>query len=310
MLNAWIRQLKVTLTSDLLKKSISFGDEDNSININVSGTKYISFNKDSFKVEISNLTYYEIVQLIQGKYFTIKIEAGYKNLGINTIYEGSVLYISNRFDEYSTHTAIILCTSKLIAQYGQNKINISMSSGINMYAALTYICKSAGIKNPNISEQFRKEVLQTAMSSNENVVGLIDMLTSDNSNNLCNSDATGMSIVSLWKSNQSLRGVIKLTNNSILAIQGYPRLTNSGLDLTVLPSFSFVVGDVVSIDNSILDVSAESNNEVYENYTNFIDDNGEYIIYRIDYNLQNRGNNFQLTLHLKAKSLYMNVLER
>ena len=62
-MEAWKRELKVILTSTLLKKKITFGEsKQTNLRISITGNKYLSSLKDSFTLKITNLTYNEIIQ--------------------------------------------------------------------------------------------------------------------------------------------------------------------------------------------------------------------------------------------------------
>lgn len=306
---AWKRKLIVTLSSSICHRKMVFGDDlTNNLNISIRGKKRLSTLQDEFTIEIKNLSYDKILELIKNKYFDVKIEAGYETGGIFTVYEGAVLYITNAKDDYNTNTCTILCANKLIAVYGQERMTMSLNSSINMYAALQYICKKAGINNANISDQLKKEILTDQETGSSGVAGWINQITSNSGNILVNTDSSVSNDISIWRKNYRLRGKINLTNQNIIASSGYPRLTNNGVNIKILPTMPILVGDTVSIDNSILDVSVSSSDEIYKNYTNFIDPKGEYIVYSIGYSLENRSRSFYLTLELKTKSLYGEIL--
>ena len=74
---AWIRDLRVKLTSTSLHKTMIFGAEHlegkQDFDIEVKGSKYMSFLKDQFTIRIKNLTYGEVLQLVNGKFYAIEI---------------------------------------------------------------------------------------------------------------------------------------------------------------------------------------------------------------------------------------------
>lgn len=308
MAKAWIRVLEVRLTSSLLKRQLVFGSGESELNIEVQGTKYMSTLKDTCVVRISNLTYKEIVQIIQGKFYDVEVKAGYRNSNIQTVFKGGVLYVSNAINDTKTNTIILVCTSQMIAKYGQSRLNLSLNSGINLYSAIKFIARRAGIPNSNVSTQFKKQFLQDVVNVNENAASWIDNLCSDNSSFIVNSDSIVDSVFSVYDSNKSNARVIKLNNDNINLIGGYPRLTSNGLSLSIMPTFSFMCGDVIQIDNSIIQIPVASKEEVQKNYGYYLDKDGMYMIFEIEYSLQNRGPDFSFNLNCKTRSLISNFI--
>lgn len=312
---AWKRLLIVTLSSTITHSSYTFKDE---VDISVYGNKYLATMKDECTVEISNLTYDIILDIINNKYYNIKIEAAYEGNNLITIFEGAVLYISNKKNDHNTSTCIILCSNKIVAQYGQSKMNLSLNSNINMYSAINYIVRSAGVKNANVSEELKKVLIKNAYSNTQNLGDWINSLSSLDSNILSSADQIdGNSILNIWNKNYSQRGKIKLDSSNILAISGYPRLSTSGIVVTVLPTYSFKIGDVIELDNSILDKSITNKEDVFNNI-NIQENNegakdgssfGQYILYKMSFSLTNRDYDFQIELYLKNRSLYSSLVK-
>lgn len=302
---AWMRVLTVILTSKDFKKSFSFGSnytkgkEDLAINCTV--TKYMSTLKDRAIIEIDNLTQNEITQIIMGKFYDVQIWAGYQKGNINKIFSGGVLYISNRLNADKTTTIVILCASDLVAKYGQNRINLTLNSGINLYSAIEFICRRAGVPNSNVSTQFKKKFLEEVMNVNDTSASWLDKLCSQNTSYITNSDSVLENTFSIFDANESNARVINLNNSNILLSGGYPRLTNEGLNLNLLPTFNFVCGDIIKIDNSILDISVSSESEISKNYGAYFSQKGEYMITEMKYTLQNRGQVFDLELKCKNR---------
>ena len=310
-LYAWIRRLKVTLTSTKFKKQIVFGENhlrnEDDLYIEVNGYKYLSTLKDECVVKIKNLTLSEVVQIIDGQFYDVKIEAGYKSTGLNTIFDGGVLYISNEVDDRKSNTIIILCASKLIAKYGQNRLNLTMNSGINMYAAINFICKRAGIPKTNVSTQLKKQMLENITNVDNTVGSFLDKLCSDNASYISNSDANSSDILTIFDSKNANRRVIKLKADNMI-LQSYPRLTVEGVNIVVMPTFNFMCGDVIKIDNSLIQIPVQSKEELSKNYGYYLDDEGFYMIFQMEYHLQNKGHNFSLQLNCKARNLVSNFL--
>lgn len=310
MANAWMRILEVHLSSTKLKKKYVFGANDtvNSENfsINVQGYKYMSTLKDSCTIKIDNLTYTEVVNIISGEYYDVEVKAGYRSLGAQTIFKGGVLYISNSLNTDRTNTIIILCASQLIAKFGQSRLNLSLNSGINLYSALRFVCKRAGIPNSSISTQFKKKFLQEISNVNNTAASWIDALTQNNTSYIANSDSIVGDTVSIFDANKSNARVIKLKNTFINLNGGYPQLTAEGIRLSIMPTFSFMCGDVIEIDNSIINLPVENKNEVSKNYGYYLDKDGQYMITEMTYQLQNRGSDFSINIMGKSRSLISN----
>lgn len=303
-MEAWMRALTITLTSIKLKKQFTFGanyaKNKPDLNIDVSLNKYMSSLKDQAVIRIDNLTYNEMTQIIMGEFFDVDIWCGYRNAAVNKIFSGGVFYISNQLNPNKTHTAIIICTSKMVAKFGQSRLNLTLNSGINIYSAINFICGRAGMPNANISTQFKKQFLDEVMNVNDTSTSWLDKLCNSNKTYIQNADAITGQTFSIFDAAKSNSRVIKLTPENILLTGGYPRLTSEGLKLTLLPTFNFMCGDTIQIDNSIIDVSVGSKDEVSKNYPAYFSQKGQYMIYEMNYHLCNRNSAF--TLQLKCKN--------
>lgn len=303
-MEAWMRALTITLTSTKLRKQFTFGanyaKNKPDLNIDVSVNKYMSSLKDQAIIRIDNLTYNEMTQIIMGEFFDVDIWTGYRNAAVNKIFSGGVFYISNQLNSDRTHTAIIICTSKMVAKFGQSKLNLTLNSGINIYSAINFICRRAGMPNSNISTQFKKQFLDDVMNVNDTATSWLDKLCNDNITYIQNADAITGQTFSIFDAAKSNSRVIKLRPENILLSGGYPRLTSEGLKLTLLPTFNFMCGDTIQIDNSIIDVSVGSKDEVRKNYPAYFSQKGQYMIYEMQYHLCNRSSAF--TLQLKCKN--------
>lgn len=300
---AWMRILEVRLTSRKHKKQISFGmNEKQNLSIDIHGYKYMSTLKDEFVINIRNLTYAQIVELIHGEYYDVEIICGYKSSSAMTIFKGGVLYVSNNVDSTKTSTTTILCASEMIARYGQKRLNLTMNSGVNMYSALNFICKRAGIANPNISTQFKKKFTTEPMNVQDTAASWIEQLCAGNGTFISNSDSSVGSAMTLFNAAKSNNRIITLKEDNII-LNNYPTLTSDGLRLTVQPTFNFMCGDTIKIDNSIIQIPVRDKSEISKNYGYFLDEDGMYMIYQMTIALQNRGHDFSIELLCKTRSL-------
>lgn len=309
---AWKRVLTIVLTSTKLKKSFTFGANylqgKDDLSIKATINKFMSSLKDTCVVEIDNLTHNEITQIILGEFYNLQIWAGYQKGNINKVFDGGVLYLSNKLNEDKTTTLIILGASNLVAKYGQSRINLTLNSGINLYSAINFICRRAGIPNSNVSTQYKKVFLQEVMNVNDTPGSWLDKLCSNNTSYISNSDSILENTFSIFDSNNSNSRVIALKNSDILLTGGFPRLTNEGLELSMLPTFNFMCSDTIKIDNSILDISVNNREEISKNYGAFFNQKGEYMIMEMIYVLQNRGPAFNLKLNCKNREFVSNYI--
>ena len=210
MAKAWMRQLQVILTSNALRKRMTFGTNDNrgkdDLSISITGTKYMSSLKDAFTIKLVNLSYFEICELINGQYYDVEIKAGYKSAGLHTIFKGGVLYISNVFGDRKSNECMIFCASNLIAKYGQSRMNLGLNSGINMYAGIKFIAKAAGIGNSNVDESFKLKIFRACEESTGTLANWLDVFC--NSNNVCIPQIFNLSLVKI-KSETFVRALEK-----------------------------------------------------------------------------------------------------
>lgn len=309
-IKAWMRVLRITLTTKSPGqngKNQQLVIEDNNdgigLSISVSGNKYMSTLKDNCTVKISNLTYVEIIRIISGQFYNIKIECGYKSSSTQTIFDGGVMYISNLRESVDTNTVTILCASHLIATYGQKRINLSFNSGINLYSAIDFVCKVGSVPNANISTQFKKQFLeQIETIENENAAEWFASQASKNGSFISNSDCVGNSFLTFFDAAKTNARLIKLNSETLLLTNGFPRMTTQGLTFSVMPTFAFQCGDTIVIDNSLIQINVTSQDEATKNYGGLLDENGQYMIYEMHYELQNRGQNFYIEIYAKTRS--------
>ena len=182
MIRNWIRLLSVEFSNG--RNTVIYGNKflqgKNDVSIHVSGSKFMGALKDSCKILIDNLPYSELLNLIDGKYFDVKIKVGYKGSGDVVMFDGGVLYISNNRTNTKTTQAIILCASKLVAKFSQSRINLTLNSGLNLYSAAKYVLSKAGVKNPNISEGLKSTIIKNVQNVNDTGGGWLNKLLENN----------------------------------------------------------------------------------------------------------------------------------
>ena len=306
---AWMRTLTVTLTSTKFKKKFVFGENhlknQNDLAISVHGYKYMSSLKDSCTISISNLTYSEIVQIIDGQFYDVEVRSGYEKLGSHTIFKGYVIYISNVLNDRMTNTAVLICGSSLVARFGQSRINLSINSGINMYSALKFVCKRAGVPNSNVSQQLKKKIITEVLTTNGSAASWINRLAQSDTSLLINTDEASNSFVSIFDGTKDDSKKIILKSELFNLSGGYPQLNADGLSFFLMPTFNFSCGEVVQLDNSIINIGGGN---ATENRGYYLDKDGCYVVYEVEYELENRGSNFYQRLLCKSRSLVRNIL--
>ena len=114
--------------------------------------------------------------------------------------------------------------------------------------------------------------------------------------------------------------MVRLNQNNILLTGGYPRLTSQGLELTILPTQKLSPGDIIEIDNSLINIPIRDRDDLssalgiyLDNSTNVKDvitgnTYGQYMIYEIEYNLQNRDADFSLKIIAKSRNLIKKLI--
>lgn len=311
-MDSWMRVLEVRLKSKYGKQELVFGnkwkDDKVDLNIVVSGHKYMSTLKDSCTIRISNMTYTQMLQIINGKFYDVEVIAGYRNGNQTTFFKGGVLYISNSLDDSKTNTVYILCASELVAKYGQSRINLTLNSGINLYSAIEYVLKASGVRDSNISQQFKRKYLTQTTVVENTLAEWLNKLVESNSTYIANSDSSTGGSVSLFDASKGNGRIIQLKKENIALIGGYPQLTDDGLRMTVLPTISFKCGDTIKIDNSLISIPTKSQSEIERNYGYYLDKDGCYMIYEIDFDLRNRDSDFSVNILARSRSLVSNIM--
>jgi len=305
----WMRQIEVRLYSNLTHKKIIFGGTDkNQLTISVKGNKYLSALKDKGTCTISNLTYAQITELILGKYYQIEIWAGYRTQQLQCYFKGEVSYISNKIRTRRDHECYIIFASKMVASYSQQRMNLNLNSGINLYAAFNYICLTNGISTSHLPNSLKNEFLEEVTQNYGTPATLCDQLANNTSSFSIDTDASidggGVIDCTTFKDKRFIR----LNPDTINFTKGNPTLDSDGLHITLLPTFCFKPGDIIIIDNAILDLSISNAESVTSTFkSNYLDSNGAYMIMELDYNFENRGTTFEINIRARSLNIISNV---
>lgn len=316
----WMRQIEIRLTSIINGSRIIYGGiKPTQLNISVSGRKKVSALEDNGTVTISNLTYAEINKIILGQYYDIEIWAGYRTTGMNCFFKGYVSYISDKIAERRDNTCYILFASKMVAQFSQKRMNLHLNSGINLYAAYRYICMKNGIGTTNLPDSLKNYFIQEVISNYNTPANLVEQMTANQSDLAIDTDPSmdGMGVFNIHDLKN--RRWFKINPNTINFTKGNPTIDQDGLHISLLPTVCFKPGDIIQIPNYIIDASISDAEAVKSTFkTNYIDpgnttkDNigssyGNYMIIELDYDLQNRGSNFEINIKARSLNILKNI---
>lgn len=281
--------------------------------IYVNGTKNLALTADSGVIRINNLSYNIIALITALKLYRLTVNVGYRsNDSLITVARGEVSYIQQKIRSRRDTETYISFASELVAGWSQNRINFSMRSGTNIYDMFyrLFIGQGAPVNTVEFDKRLRNMVASNILTASGNTTNAIDMaLASKTSTNLLaiadgSADATGK-IISI--TDISEKRVIPINKNFINIANGNPTVTQDGLDIELFPVFNLVPGDIIQIDNRIIDTSQgmTTTEGVLNNYnTNYMNPDGLYILKQINYTFENRGTTFLFRCKGIALNLY------
>ena len=344
-MKCWMRLLKIELTSQINpRQKIVFGETkpqterlryslgipaptiNDNLMIKVDGTKYPATAKDKGTLTICNLTYETLIRIVEGKFYNIKIYCGYQSWNGEEpfpIFDGEIAYMSPKV--YSNHDVevYIIFTSKLVASYSQNRMNFSLNSGLNLYAAMNYMLAAQGVQNRHIDVKLKDSFINEYKQLYGKANTILDSATLNNTGDYTiSTDGIDGNVIDVT----TIKGkrVIKITDRSI-PIGNQPTVSSEGLNITLLPIRNLKVGDILKINNALIDTSISSAESVHSTFnTNYldatggtlVDENGTYrkegsygyyMIMELHYILENRGSNFQYQIKGRALSIIKNL---
>lgn len=299
MAKCWMRVIRVELLSRITNTKLVFGeDERDNLRITITGSKYPATNKDKGVIKIYNLTYATLFKIMYGEYYKVRIYAGYRGGNIVKIFDGAVSYISNAIHSAHDWECYINFASDVVANYSQKRINFNLNSSINYWTALDQICRLSGITDANISEDFKDYILNESYKGYKSFSTVLDANTFNTSGEyLLNTDGVGSVIDITTMKNKR---VIEIDTSKIPIGGGNPRVSSEGLEIQLIPNFDYRVGDILHIDNSILNVSINSADVTSQFPTNYMDTRGLYMIKEMNYTLENRGDSFMYNIKARA----------
>ena len=343
-MKCWMRILKVELTSKINpRQKMVFGDNqrqtereythgvpspsiNDNLTIKVDGTKYPAASKDKGTLTICNLSYDTIVKIKEMQYYMIKIYCGYQSNSANAfpIFEGEIAYMSPKI--YSNHDVevYIIFTSSLVARYSQNRMNFAINSGVNIFAAANYLLASQGVTKRNIDARLKNSFVNEYKYLYGKANTILDSATlSASGDYIVSTDGVDGNVVDVT----SIKGkrIIKIKDSSIPMGNGNPTVTSEGLNITLFPIQNFKIGDILKINNALINTSISSAEGVSSTFnTNYmdysggslVDENGNYreegqygyyMIIEMRYVLENRGDTFQYQIKGRALSIIRNL---
>ena len=307
----WIRNIKVVLTSKKNGKQFIFQSGRDELNIDIIGTKNLALLKDKGTVTITNLPYDIILRIVADEYYGIEIFVGYgkDEKCLDRYFKGEVSFISQKIHSRHDVDTYITYASTYVAKFSQQRINLTLNSGINLYAAISYLCQQTGLRiniNPaNLRDYYLSET-RTLIDQPGNLIEQIAaisgekfQLSTDESENGLYIDCTTL---------QDKRKIV-LDPNMILIAKGNPTISLAGLKMTVLPMFNFKPGDIITVPNSMIDVSVSDAEAVPSTFNpNFLSKTQQYMIRQINYHFQNRASIFELNITAVAVDLLKNIV--
>lgn len=295
----WIRILKVKFSNDAGSSITIGGKGSEHLTISVICNKFLSTVKDDATIRIKNLSYTEILKLITGKYYNVEITCGYENRGSFVVFSGGVLYMSNSLGDRKTNELIVLCASKLIAKFGQVRMSLTINSSINLYSAMSFICRHVGIKDAVVPRSLAKQVLTECKSfDNQTIQTTLDYFAEaykDVIDGISADDSNGATATVIPTDIKQARTII-VDDNTIDISGGYPRMTNSGLNLTVIPTNLIRCGDILKVNNALINIPVTERSQIYNNTQLKLNSRGLYRVKQMEYDLTNRSQEFSLNL--------------
>jgi hypothetical protein len=224
-------------------------------------------------------------------------------------FKGSVSYISDKIAERRDNNCYILFASDMVAAYSQKRMNLTLNSGVNLYSAFRYICLTNGIDSSHLSNSLKNEFLDEAMANYGSAATLVDQIADNTRTFSLDTDDSidGAGVVNC--SDLRDKRVIKVNPRTIIFSKGNPTLDKDGLKISLLPTFCFKPGDIIVIDNAIIDVSISDPNSVASTFkSNYLDENGAYMIIELDYTMQNRGSAFEINIKARSLNIIKNIV--
>lgn len=320
MVKIWTRLLYLVFKNDETGEELVIGktiDDSKKPKIEISGTKYMSSVKDTFSIKIYNMTYVQMYTIQKRQLWHIQIFAGYLN-GQNyfsftapKIYDAYLLNMVNSKENYKDNVVTFVCASKLVAQAQQFRLQVSYQSGVNLYSMIKYIGEKAGMTNMNVDDSFKSTFATDVASCDSSASSYLEKISSTNNDCFMSTDSTSDSELSVFTlSDESRSRTTIMIDPSKGMLIDTPEITSSGLVFSSLPVLQYLIGDTIKIDNALVNTS--SGEDSYSGSTKvpnavYLNGDGLYYIWQIDYNLSNANGDFVVKLTCKNKEMFENL---
>lgn len=339
-----MRRLRVTLISDELEREVVFGDaaavmrergEDygsappDDVSISISGSKYLTAQKDEFTIKISNIPTVaggegdaplSVICSIEKPYRYAAVYAGYGDQMMRVFLGYIVTATSKRSGNGVTNELILVCSAN--ATYGNlTGRSFTLKKGTSVYQALTFAAKMTKVQPISIDRSLKHNFLKSDTSFDGTIFSMLVALQNRDYEILCHTDFSSGVKVKVWKGRTTASRKYALDRQSVLIVGGYPNIEDQGVVLTTLPIFNYIPGDEITIDASLFDIpieslsSYESSPQPYHYLGELTLDEetgayyGTFLIYELRYALQNRGGDFSVEIKGYAKSLYSAITQ-
>lgn len=342
-----MRKLIVTLIADLgnnrqlfLKLGETIDEKTqvriDPLDISVKGHKYLSPAKDEFTVVVKNIPMtsdaISMVQIKDIPFRYITIEAGYESASMQ-IFNGYIVYISSkREDNGKTVSMYITCSGSYTFNALQGK-TFTLKGGVDYKTALLFAARMSGIYpyQLSLSDTLRHKRLKSDTTFDGSIISMLIELQNQDRNLFVHCDYSGSQTkFQVWDATMFITRQIHLTPENIILTNGFPTIEDQGVRFTCLPFFNFKPGDeVIFDDDSYINRSIESLSsymsspfpDIYVGAASPLETDsdkikeieatkGHYNILDLNYNLQNRGNAFEIQLKCYSKSFYTTLAQQ
>lgn len=320
MVKIWTRLLYLVFKNDDTGEELVIGktiDDSKKPRIDISGTKYMSSLKDTFAIKVYNMTYVEMYTIQKRQLWHIEIYCGYLN-GQNyfsftapKIYDAYLLNMVNSKEDYKENVVTFITASKLVAKAQQFRLQVSYQSGVNLYAMIKNIGERVGMTNISVSESFKDTFASDVASCDSSASSYLEKISETTNDCFMSTDSTSDSELSVFDlSEESRNRTAILIDPSKGMLIDTPEINSSGLTFSSLPVVNYLIGDTIKIDNSLINVA--NGEDSYSGSTKvpnavYMNGDGMYYIWQIDYKLTNADGDFKLTLTCKNKEMFENL---
>lgn len=270
-------------------------------NIRVQGSKHLAINQDNGVIVISNVSYETIALITVLQLYRVSVRVGYADCdSLFTVATGEVSWIQQKIRTSHDYELYITYASELVAAFSQYRINFSVYSGINVYDMFKYMFLQQGV-SPNrtkFSERLKnivaKNIVAMSGTTADVISGVMDEYALQTNGLLVSTDGSlDNTIINVTELGD--KDAIVIPTNYIYLAGGNPTVTSDGLAISFFPMCNFKPGDVIKIENRIIDTSqgmtsGESVSTTFN--TNYLNPDGLYILHKVNYTFENRGDTF------------------